>query len=196
MEEKNKHIETLLERFFEGQTSNDEERQLYLFFGQEELPDELVQYKQVFKYFESGLVDELEAVKEMRKDTKTRHLSVTKKRWFVWGSVAASVLLILFSTLFYFDHIESAAPLAGSYIIRNGVRITDLDLIRPELEATLQSISQQQEEWEQMIAQFVEMEDLDIQILQQIVEDYQSILEDIQDENIRKEMEEFLYINF
>ena len=214
MEEKNKHIETLLERFFEGQTSNEEERQLYLFFEQEELPDELAQYKQVIKYFESGLADELGDVKETEmigqgvsqtgkivveethKDTKTRHLPVTRKRWLVWGSVAASVLIVLFSTLFYFDHIESADPYAGSYIIRNGVRITDLDLIRPELEAAIQKSLLLEQETERLIERLTAMDDSqEAQLMQQLQEHNQRILDNTQDENIRNKVEEILDLN-
>ena len=196
MEEKNKHIETLLERFFEGQTSNDEERQLYLFFKQEELPDELAQYKQVFKYFESGLANELGVAKETREDTKTRHLPVAKKRWLVWGSVAASVLIVLFSTLFYFDHIEQADPYAGSYIIRNGVRITDLDLIRPELEAAVQKSLLIEQEAEQLIERLTAIDDSqEVQIMQQLQEHNQRILDNTQDENTRNKVEEILDLN-
>ena len=200
MEDKNKYIETLLERFFEGQTSNEEEKQLYLFFEQEEIPDELKQYKQVIKYFESGLADELEDTKETHKDTNFRreakHLSIVKKWWLVCGSVAASILIILFSKLFFFDNIESTDPYQGSYIIRNGVRITDLALIKPELDAAIQKSLLIEQEAEQLIERLTAMdENPEQQIMQQLQEHNQRILDNTQDENTRNKVEEILYLN-
>ena len=201
MKEKNDSIETLLERFFEGQTSNEEEQQLYLFFKQKDMPEELVRLKPVIDYFENGLANECENPTLNAPlpivncplsivNSPSAH-STKKKQWILWSSIAASFLIILCTTFFFLNKTDSFDPLEGSYIIRNGVRITDLDLIRPELEATLQSILQQQEEWEQMYAQIAEMESLDIQILQQIRENNRQIVEDIQDENIRREVAEF-----
>jgi len=191
MKAKNESIETLLERFFEGQTSNEEEQRLYLFFRQKTIPEELVQFKPVIKYFENGLADELGC--SVQQPVRPSPISNSRKRWILWSGIAASFLIILNATLFFLKATETHDPYEGSYIIRNGLRITDLDLIRPELEVTLQSILQQQEELEQLLAQLTEMESLDIRILQQIEANNQQILASIQDENIRKEVEKILY---
>jgi hypothetical protein len=200
MEEKNKYIETLLERFFEGQTSNEEERQLYLFFKQDELPDELAQYKQVIKYFESGLADELGCTKEKREEAETRSVTkyptLAKRRWLLWGSVAASVLILLFSTLFILNETESADPYAGSYIIRNGVRITDLNLIKPELEAAIQKSLLLEQEADRLVDRLMAIDDSqEIEIMQQMQEHNQRILDNTQDSTIRNEVEEILNLN-
>jgi hypothetical protein len=109
--------------------------------------------------------------------------------------VAASFLLILCTTLFFFNDAKSVNPYEGSYIIRNGVRITDLDLIRPELEATMQEVMQQQEEMEQLIVQLTGMDNIEALIIQQIEEHYRQLLDEFPDENIRKEIQEILNIN-
>jgi len=194
MKEKEEYIETLLERFFEGQTSNEEEQQLYLFFRQRDIPEEFLRYQPVVKYFESGLAEESDCLKP--NSIGSFHVPNRTKQRFLWSSIAASFLICLGATFFLLNKADTFDPLEGSYIIRNGVRINDLELIRPELEATLQDILHQQEEWEQMYARFAEMESLDIRILIQIAENNQRLLEDIQDENIRKEVEELLYTNF
>ena len=190
MNGKNKNIETLLERFFEGQTSNEEERQLYLFFRQDEIPEELIRYKPVVTYFASGLFDELEGSMQ-----KPLHVSNRKKQWIFWSSIAASFLIILCSTLFFFNNTKSFDPYEGSYIIRNGVRITDLDIIRPELEATVQKAMQQEAEIEQMIARLTEMATIENLILQQIEEQHRQLLDNFTDENIRKEVQQILNTN-
>ena len=43
------YIENLLERFFEGETSNAEERELYAFFARPDLPEHLKSYKPLFE---------------------------------------------------------------------------------------------------------------------------------------------------
>ena len=53
--EEYKSIEDLLDRFFEGQTSNEEERVLYEFFARPDIPAHLERYREVFGYFESAL---------------------------------------------------------------------------------------------------------------------------------------------
>ncbi|MCD8135955.1 MAG: hypothetical protein LUH01_08405 [Parabacteroides gordonii] len=55
---KQKHIEDLLERFFDGQTSNAEEQELYAFFNSPGVPEALRSYQSVFAYFETGIKEE------------------------------------------------------------------------------------------------------------------------------------------
>jgi len=114
---------------------------------------------------------------KMHQDTKT--LRLRNLRIF-WGSVAASILIVLSASILL---MKSADPYAGSYIIRNGVRITDLNVIRPDLEATVQKALLQ----EQLMEQWLE-----VQFAQQMQEHNNRILDNIQDENIRREVEEII----
>ena len=66
--EKQKHIEQLLERFFDGQTSNAEEQELYSFFNSSDVPEALKSYQPVFGYFETGIREELNEKEEMAVD--------------------------------------------------------------------------------------------------------------------------------
>ena len=189
MEEENKYIETLLERFFEGQTSNEEERRLYHFFDREEIPDELAQFKPIVKYFESGLMEEM----GLRKDTKVRRL---KKIQVIWGSIAASFLIIMFGSLLFLKNAESFDSYEGSYIVRNGVRITDLNLIRPELEAAIQKSVLLEQQADQLIERLTAMDDSrEVEILQKFQDHNQQILDNIQDEKIRIEIGKNLNLN-
>ena len=198
MEKKIRDIETLLARFFEGETTNEEEQQLYLFFRQEDISDELAQYKQVFKYFEIGLADELGCPQEietgLREEVNTP--KGVKRFWLVWGSAAASFLLMLTTSIYLLKVKESFDPYEGSYIIRNGVRITDLTIIKPELEAAMQKSLLMEQEAERLIERLSMIDDSqEKQIMQQLQYHNQQILNDIQDENIRNEVENFLNYN-
>ena len=68
--EEYKSIEDLLDRFFEGQTSNEEERVLYEFFARPDIPAHLERYREVFGYFESGIALDFSETPELRLPVK------------------------------------------------------------------------------------------------------------------------------
>ena len=193
MKKEHEHINTLLERFFDGLTSNDEERELYRFFKQDDIPEAFAQYSPVIKYLSDGLARELEPslTSHSRSDGSAVVSTARRKRWIKWGSIAASFLFIVFTSLYFLR--TEADPFEGSYIIRNGVKITDLDLIRPELEATIEKVMKQQQEKEQLI---LPENSVEMQIFQQMLAHYQRILDNIQDEAIKNEVAGILYTNY
>ena len=182
---KNEHIEKLLERFFEGETSNKEEQCLYAFFAGDDVPEHLMQYKQVFNYFDMGIKEEFSETK-----TEAPVRKMQRKKWILWSGVAASLLALILLNPFAkpFD------PYEGSYIIRNGVRIADINIIRPELEAILQQVLQQEKEMDDLFAEMLETENLFVDAEKQIRNHYYTMLEDITDEDIRKEVKKMLDI--
>ena len=197
MKEECDYIKDLLERFFEGETSNTEEQELYHFFRLDNIPEELAQYKPVLMYFESGFAHEIENIRQTDElpefliSTKnviqhpaSKVESSQRKLWITWGGVAASFLIIISASLFLLTAKEPFDSYAGSYIIRNGVRITDLNLIMPELEAAVQKSLILEQEMEQQY---------EVQLKQQLNEHNNQILKNIKDENIRKEVEEIIF---
>ncbi|MDR2764478.1 MAG: hypothetical protein LBB90_05550 [Tannerella sp.] len=188
-----REIEQLLERFFEGRTSGEEEQRLYRFFAQKALPEQWLRYKPLFSYFETGL-----AAEEYRlPDSGVRpHPLSHRKHRMVWAGVAALLAGILAGIPFLKETMQFD-PYEGSYIVRNGVHITDLNRIRPELEATVQDVMQQQEEYERLIQTLDDTDSLDpaLRLERQIEALYCKMLNRFQDENIRKEAKEILAIN-
>ena len=143
-----KHIEELIELFFEGATSLEEEKELYIFFSSDTVPQELTQYKQLFTYFESELKQELQAefhYQETESIPKIKLRSRLPKRTRLLRrlviSSSAALLLIFISVVSYKiaskTNSDSFEPYEGSFIIRDGVRITDINKIRPELEEAM-----------------------------------------------------------
>lgn len=174
--EKYKQIASLMERFFEGLTTNEEERTLYRFFSGEEVPPEWEGYRALFAYFESGLERDVPA---------KENVFLLRKRWMGWTAViAASVglLLVLYSSWLH----ETPNLYEGSYIIRNGVCITDINLIRPELEATMQQITKEQQALERLLTCADETER---EIEAQVMARYEEIESQIADEDFLEEMQ-------
>jgi len=204
---RNEHIEELLERFFEGQTSNAEEQRLYEFFAGDDVPEHLFHYKQVFSYFDNDIEEEINEVKadmfiilpsalrSMEEEFSEKEVPVRrikKRTWIIWSGIAAAALL----TLILLNPFEKPFdPYEGSYIIRNGVRITDPETIRPELEATVRQVQKQQEEADRIFNELME-DECDFFIGEESVQfDYSFILDGFDDENIRNEIKEILENN-
>jgi hypothetical protein len=183
MKGKDNHIEKLLERFFEGYTSNAEERQLYDFFASRDVPKHLLPCKPLFAGFE--------AIPEAFCENGPPVRRKSYGKWILWSGVAAALLVLLLLNPFGYGN-KPPNPYEGSYIVRNGVRITDLEIIRPELEATVRQVLQQQEEAERLIAKMMEADNRVPSVEDCIRAQHDAILEHFQDENIREEVRKIL----
>ena len=215
MTNKYEQIEVLLEQFFEGRTSNVDEQQLYEFFAGYDVPEHLLRYKKVFVYFDIGLNSELlteettskasdEAFDEsdiafaedLEKELCVAEVPIRKMRhgkWILWAGVAASLLVLILLNLFGLGN-KPFDPYEGSYIIRNGIRITDPEIIRPELEATIQQVTQQQQNAELLVAQLTTEDNEYTDVDKLIKEYYKSILEEYENEDVRNEVKKILEI--
>lgn len=89
-----KRIETLLEKYFEGETNSTDEKELRNYFSSPNVLPHLEQYKSLFDYF---------SVAATQKFTPEIPLQ-SKKRNVAWLSIAASVVIMLGVGMYvYFD---------------------------------------------------------------------------------------------
>jgi hypothetical protein len=184
--------EALLARFFEGQTSRAEEQELYRVFSQETLPERLKRYKPLFDWFEGGLADEC-------RSTETAPLPVLRRRrrQRLWQAVAVAALLTGMAFGLSLLKGTFSDPYEGSYLVRGGVKITDLKLIRPELEATYHRVMQQQDAYDRLCRQLDEWpvdEQAYLSAEQVIERQYSHILRQIRDKTAREEVIKILGI--
>ena len=188
--EEYKSIEDLLDRFFEGQTSNEEERVLYKFFARPDIPAHLERYREVFGYFESGIALDFRETPELRLPAKE---SSNKRKigWAIAVCVAASLLLFLVNQLFMGTE-EVINPYEGSYIVRNGCVVTDLDRIQPEIEAIYQAAEAAEKEADLLLCDKNERKFISGMADRQVKENYQSLLRSVQDDRLRKEIKNIL----
>lgn len=133
-----------MERFLDGVTTCDQEKELYEYFHQENLPEEMEQYRAMMAWYENGLSD-------TQSDVSTRKGNRTI-RWhkiWQWMSIAASVALIATAGVQYYKWHETRlaeyALYEGSYIVRDGKKITDIAMILPELKKADAMIERQEE---------------------------------------------------
>lgn len=137
-------IELLLKRYFDGLTSNAEEQRLYQLFQSETLPPHLEVYRPVIDYLSAGIQQEFLSEKKVSLPLYRRSFGWIK------GCVAVAALLLLLFGLRSRLALQAFDPLEGSYIVRNGQVIKDLDQIRPHLLHTMQQVEEMELMAEQM----------------------------------------------
>lgn len=91
-------IEIILEKYFQGETSIAEERELKNYFSSLDVAQHLVQYKPIFGYF--SLAKEQHFVQEIPPQAKKRNVA--------WLSIAASVVVLLGIGTYTYYSIDSA----------------------------------------------------------------------------------------
>lgn len=128
------NIEELIERYFEGETSAEEEKQLRSFFAAGHVPEHLSAYIPLFAYFDEEIRNKEEA--EAEKNEKIpdsiplvgKEKNVRRTLLYVVSGVAASLLFLLALHPF----VSSADPCfcSDNYVVINGRCYTDLHKVR------------------------------------------------------------------
>lgn len=121
-------IEKLVDRFFSGDTTLDEEKMLYRYFAQPSLPPHLERYRELFADFSA-----------MSGEPVAKRKSVLKGHWRAVAGVAAAVAVLLCVSI-YADMRERhllAKAYSGSYVVVDGKRIDDLVEIKDEIQVAL-----------------------------------------------------------
>lgn len=125
------NIQDLIDKYFEGLTSADEEAALRRFFTSGNVPEQLAIYKPLFAYFEH-------AIKETETNTKKRFL--INKKTMLWMSSAAACIVLLIG-MFHFSAVQKGCPAGSNYVIIDGRCYTDADMIHTAIQRTLREVS-------------------------------------------------------
>ncbi|NNT71786.1 hypothetical protein HKT18_06105 [Flavobacterium sp. IMCC34852] len=88
-------IEKLIEKYFEAETTLEEEKELKAYFSSDNVAPPLEQYKPIFGYATQAKQEQF---------TASIPLNTTKRRGVFWLSIAASVAVLLSVGLFTFNH--------------------------------------------------------------------------------------------
>lgn len=150
----NTNISQWIEKFLDGDTTCAEERELYHYFSRKDLPEEAEPYREMFAWYASlqqaASVTELEKVHDSHADTPASKVRILRMRAWQWISVAA-ILAILLTVGFMLrpstsNISEEYMAYRGSYIIRDGKKITDLNIVVPEILRAEQFLNESVEE--------------------------------------------------
>ncbi len=129
-------IRTLTDRFLEGETTLEEERELYAFYRSEEVPDDLLSLRPLFVGLE-----------EIQLETPSITPKKKKGDWRKWVMIAASVLvLFLLGGSFLWQQQQNECV---AYVY--GERVTDRDVIMQELERSIGTMTEGQNDIENQL---------------------------------------------
>lgn len=167
------NIEQLLERYFEGRTSTEEERTLRRFFTSGDVPENLKMYQPLFAYFENEIrtakTNPADSIgqpvsgkdESLSTGTATPHIRPPEtfcsgeekevesfgKRKSLIGllSGVAACAAILIGT-YFFSPRPPGCPGTGNYVIIDGQCYTDMETVRSAALESLQEMSDNQSE--------------------------------------------------
>lgn len=121
-------IDKLLEKYFEGNTSLEEESMLRNYFRQSDIDESHRVYAPLFNFFSSER-------KEAAIEKKKRKIPL-----YVWLSVAASILLLICVKSFYHDPSDNDTAKTLVYI--DGKKVTDEQIMNVAALNSIQNISE------------------------------------------------------
>ena len=102
--EKNMKIDYLINKYFEGESTCEEERQIRLFFKQENVPSHLEEYRDFFSFFDEESQLHATEIEEIAIAHKPKRLT---NRYFRYGMIGIAASLILTLSIIgmnkYFD---------------------------------------------------------------------------------------------
>lgn len=119
-------IRTLTERFFQGETTLAEEQQLYQLYQCEDIPQDLLPYRQMFLDMQAIATEPTAKVQPLR----YTHI----RRWLVAASLA---LAIGFTTILLFRQHQQEECVAYIY----GKKTTDINVIMAEMRHSAETMT-------------------------------------------------------
>lgn len=133
-------IDELLNKYFEGETSCDEERDLRRFFTEEQVPEDLEMYRPLFVCLDEEAKAHQSHQHEMKEVNK--QLSYRRRLYYIMGSIAAGLLLLIGVANLY----QNVWTAPSDYVIINGKCYTDAKTIREQALSAFQDVQMSQDE--------------------------------------------------
>lgn len=130
-------IQHLIDKYFDGESSAEEEKILHRYFTQEDLPEELKVYASLFRFLDDeatalAILNEIRS--EEKRPARRRLLSLRNLRTI--AAVAATLLI----AVLLLTRPDRKPALTGSYVWVDGKQITDPATVQKYAEASFGKI--------------------------------------------------------
>ena len=147
----NKNIDDLLRKYFEAETSLEEEQLLQTYFQQhkDEIKKEHHKFIGIFSYFQEEK-NEIAEVEKIQETPKNKRLKLSN--WYVWSLIAASIVILAVILIPNYD----TNSLEQSVVYIDGIKIDNEKILYIE---TLNSLQDVQEGNNEIISSQIEILD-------------------------------------
>lgn len=142
-------IDILLDKYFAGETTSDEEKTIRRYFAENELSDEMREIAPIFTFLEDEAAA-LAVLDEVRVEitTPAKRKSMRAVLWTI-AAVAAS----LFIGIILVNIIErNNSALSGNYAWVNGKRITDMETVKKYAELSFEKVKTEENILEEQLS--------------------------------------------
>lgn len=119
-------IRTLTDRFFDGDTTPEEEQELYDFYRQDDLPEDLRTNRELFR--------DLAALSTLAPNLR-QTAPHRRRRWWIAAAAVIVLLLVGGTTLYNYQREDECV----AYIY--GERVTDRDVVLGEMQKTMTALT-------------------------------------------------------
>ena len=137
-------IQDLLNKYFDGETTAAEEKQLRSFFASEEVPEDLIIYKPLFAYFDEEIAKEEVQAVTISLQEKTEN---PVRRQLIWLLTAVAACMLLLVGIRFWNNPMGTRFCADNYVIINGKCYTDINKVRSMAFEALQEMADPAEDW-------------------------------------------------
>lgn len=127
-------IDDLLNKYFEGETTCEEEQWIRHYFSEKEVPEHLLCYKPMFAYFDKEINAE---------QAKKESFLPKRKLIYTWSGIAACALIAVAVSTFVRSSGESGTR---NYVVINGKRYTDEATVKAYAGASFQEVATSRDE--------------------------------------------------
>lgn len=140
----NANVRMYLDRFFEGNTTRAEEIALSAYFREtEKMPDDLIPYKKMFGWIDSGMREPIMPL--------SRRVPMWR-RIAMWSLSAAAAVGLAICSIYTVDSRKAAKNreliYAGSFVVHGNVRNDNISEIWPEIQKTMQACEEMEKDFE------------------------------------------------
>lgn len=124
------YIESLVDKFLEGRTTNAEERELYEWFATADVPDKWSDLKAMFAWYAAGMPEQ-----KAPEEPKPR-ITLCRKWWIAAATAAAcaAIVVVLLPHGNTEPQMRTYNIYEGSYIVEAGIRYDDIEVIEDDIE--------------------------------------------------------------
>ena len=127
--ETNKNIHHLLDRYFAGETSPQEEQKLRIYFAQENLPDEMQPMAPLFAYMDAE-VAAWKALREIENEQKAHSIHAKHRGWIIGSAAATAAASAIIAVLLLLNPTDTIKHKNENCVWIDGKQIFDTETVR------------------------------------------------------------------